>query len=244
MFSQAKQTGARVALTLILPLVLAAASGEVRKESLKIDGRQHVYFVFVPHTPPGPSGAPLLMLLHGSGHDGLSLLDPWKELASKEGIVLVAPNSINPAEWQAPVDGPEPLVAIADAVRRKYAVDPQRVYLFGHSGGAAFALLMALAKQDYFAAIAVHAAALHPKAEALVQEVTHKTPIQLQVGTADQYFPLAAVRHTRDLFAAAGFAFELKEIPQHDHNYYAISGQVNRDAWAFLKDKTLVAAPQ
>src|ERR1017187_3129162 len=96
MFSQAKQTGSRVALTLILPLMLAAASGEVRKESLKIDGRQHIYFVFVPKTPPGPSGAPLLMLLHGSGHDGLSLLDPWKELASKEGIVLVAPNSINP----------------------------------------------------------------------------------------------------------------------------------------------------
>src|ERR1035441_9169260 len=150
MFSQAMQTGARLALTLILPLALSAASGDVHKESLKIDGRQHVYFVFAPNSPPGPSGSPLLMLLHGSGHDGLSLLDPWKELASKEGIVLVAPNSINPAEWQAPVDGPEPLVAIADAVRQKYAVDPRRVYLFGHSGGAAFALLMAIGKQDYF----------------------------------------------------------------------------------------------
>jgi len=235
MFSQAKL----VILSLLLPLLLPGASGVVHKEILKIDGREHVYFVFVPSAAPGPSGAPLLMLLHGSGHDGMSQIDPWKELAAKEGIILVAPNSMVPAKWQAPLDGPEPLIAIADTVRQKYPVDPKRVYLFGHSAGASFSLLLALGRQDYFAAIAVHAGALDARAEPLVSQVTRKTPIQIQVGTRDTFFPLADVRHTRDVFVAAGFAFDLKEIPQHDHNYYGISGQVNRAAWDFLKDKRL-----
>jgi poly(3-hydroxybutyrate) depolymerase len=151
----------------------------------------------------------------------------------------VAPNSMVPAEWQAPLDGPEPLIAIADTVRQKYSVDPKRVYLFGHSAGAGFSLLLALAKQDYFAAIAAHAGALDAKAEPLVLQVTRKTPIQMQVGTRDPLFPLVVVRRTRDVFVAAGFVFDLKEIPQHDHNYYGISDRVNGDAWNFLKDKKL-----
>jgi hypothetical protein len=29
---------------------------------------------------------PALLLLHGSGHHGMSLIDPWKDLAAKDGI--------------------------------------------------------------------------------------------------------------------------------------------------------------
>lgn len=213
------------------------ANDALTKESLQTGGRQHGYFLFVPTS--ASAGAPLLVLLHGSGHDGRSLIDPWRQLASKEGIVLVAPNSIDPSVWQAPTDGPEPLVAIIETVLHKYSLDGKRIYLFGHSGGAAFGLLLAIGKPGYFAAIAVHAGALHAKAEGLVQQVTVKTPIQVQVGARDPEFPLSAVRHTRDLFAAAGFEFELREIAGHDHNYYAISEQVNRTAWAFLKGRVL-----
>lgn len=235
---------AAVVVALLLPHGLCGAEGKVTRESLKVDGHQHTYYVFVPPGGPPTAGFPMLLLLHGSGHDGRSLLDPWKGLAAREGIVLVAPNSIDPSTWAAPLDGPEPLVAIADAVREKNHVDPARVYLFGHSGGAAFALLMAIAKPDSFAAIAVHAAVLHPRAEPLLTQVTRKTPIQLQVGTVDPYFPLPAVHHTRDLFLAAGFPFELIEIPGHDHDYYGMSEKVDRDAWAFLKDKSLPPEPK
>jgi hypothetical protein len=43
----------------------------------------------------------MLVLLHGSGHDGRLLIDPWRPLVSKERIVLVAPNSVDPSLWQA-----------------------------------------------------------------------------------------------------------------------------------------------
>ncbi len=227
------------AIALVLPLALRGASAPVSKEVLTVDGREHAYFLFVPKIAPTPSGPPMLLLLHGSGHDGRSLLDPWKRMAAREGIVLVAPNALDPTRWQAPADGPEPLLAIAQAVGQKYHVDSHRIYLFGHSAGAVFALLMPIAKPEYFAAIAVHAGALLHGAETMLQEVSRKTPIQVQVGTEDRLFPLPEVRRTRDVFVAAGFPFELKEIPRHDHNYYVMADRVNRDAWAFLKDKAL-----
>jgi poly(3-hydroxybutyrate) depolymerase len=225
-----------VALSVLLtPFALLGANDALTKETLTYDGQQHSYFLFVPAT--AASNAPLLMLLHGSGHDGQSLIDPWKELASREGVILIAPSSINPDTWQAVIDGPRPLVAIIDAVRQKHTFDPKRKYLFGHSAGAIFSLFLALREPGFFAAIAAHAGVL--KDESWLPTATVKTPIQMQVGTEDPIFPLENVRHTRDLFQAAGFEFELKEIAGHDHNYYVISDQVNRDAWAFLRSKTL-----
>ena len=122
-------------------------------------------------------------------------------------------------------------------------MNPKRVYLFGHSAGAVFALMMPLWEPEYFAAVAIHAGAIPRGAEGNVQsslqEPKRKTPIQIQVGTNDPFFPVQVVRQTRDLFSAGGFTIDLREIPRHDHNYYVVSDQINREAWAFLKEKTL-----
>ena len=233
---------ATVALVLLLPLSPVAAP-KVARESLEIAGQKHEYFVFVPKIVADGPGAPVLVLLHGSGRDGLSQIDPWKDTASREGIILVAPNAVNPRGWEIPSDGPEPLIAIAEAVRTKYQADSNRVYLFGHSAGAVFSLYMACVKPNYFAAIAAHAGDVPADAGKKVADAARaaerKTPIFVQVGTDDPYFPVADVRRTQALFVEAGFLFDVKVIPHHDHNYYVISDKVNREAWSFLKDKAL-----
>ena len=232
-----------IAVTCALQPSLFAASGGLSKENLDFEGRRHEYFVFVPKMDAGGAPPPMLVLLHGSGHDGRSLLDPWKKLATREGLVLVAPNAQNSAAWQSPADGPKALTAIAEAVKKQYAVDPNRVYLFGHSAGAVFALLMSLWEPRYFAAIAVHAGAIPPgnedQVQSALQAAKRKTPIQIQVGTDDPFFPVQAVRATRDLFSRGGFTVDVREIPRHDHNYYVVSDQINREALAFLRERTL-----
>jgi hypothetical protein len=41
-----------------------------------------------------------------------------------------------------------------------------------------------------------------------------------------------------------GFRAELTEIPNHDHNYYSRSAEINEKAWDFLKAQALAAEPK
>jgi len=58
------------------------------------------------------------------------------------------------------------------------------------------------------------------------------------VGTKDQFFSVESVRQTRDAFAAEDFPIETREIPNHDHNYYRRSGEINDMVWKFLSPNT------
>jgi tetratricopeptide (TPR) repeat protein len=118
------------------------------------------------------------------------------------------------------------------------------VYLFGHSGGAVFALMMSLYESEYFAASAIHAGSLSPETNSLIDVAKRKTPIQIQVGTVDEYFPLSAVRATRDLLNARGFPVQLIEISGHNHWYYDLAPKINQAAWDFLKTQELSGEPR
>jgi len=187
--------------------------------------------------------APLLLLLHGSGRNGQSLMDKWKDIGVKEGIVLVAPDAINPVGWVSPDDGPDFLHDVVSQVSANYSIDSRRMYVFGHSGGATFALYMGLFESEYFAAVAIHAGALRPSDKAAVERTTRKIPFQIAVGTVDPNFPLTAVHATRDMLVGAGFTVDLIEMKGHDHSYYDLAPKINATAWTFLKDKKLAEDP-
>jgi predicted esterase len=234
------------AVLLLLGLLPPAGQAQTTKESLTVYGQQRRFFLLAPDPlPPSSAPAPLILLLHGSGRDGNSLLKPWAKLASREGIILVAPNASNPQVWRPPIDGPEFLIKAVEAARKKLPVDPSRIYLFGHSAGAVFALLVSFAESQYFAAAAVHAGALRqPDEIATIEWAKRKLPIQLLIGTRDPFFPIDAVRRTRELLEAKQFPVDLQEISGHDHDYYGIAAKINEQAWSFLKDKTLPAPPR
>ena len=64
---------------------------------------------------------PLLIVLHGAGHDGRLLVKHWQRLAENEGIVVAGPDTIDPKRWQYPLDGPEWLRDVVDDVKKKAA---------------------------------------------------------------------------------------------------------------------------
>jgi len=228
---------------LVIPWTLHAASSHVTKNSLVVDGQPRDYFLFVPEGLTSP--APLLVLFHGSGHDGWSLIEPWKKLAEQEGIVLVGPNARNSAEWSTPMDGPKFVIEVIEAVKKANPINPRRVYLFGHSAGAEFALMMSLLAPEYFAAASAHAGVFRESPPpSMFEDAKRKIPILLLVGTEERVYPVPLVRTMRDLFAKNGFPVEIEEIPGHDHNYYAAAARINRDVWNFLKEKQLAADPR
>jgi len=225
------------------PIVCAQETrNSVLKESLISNKKKRTYYLFVPAGIKTP--APLIVLLHGSGRDGLSLIDKWKDLATKEGFVIVGPDSGGDG-WSMPRDGPEFLHGLVEEVKLKYGIDSRRVYLFGHSAGAVFALMMSTVESEYFAATAVHAGAFRsPDEFQTISNASRKIPLAIWVGTRDQFFPLADVHATRDAFRSKGFTIEVTEMPGHDHWYYDLAPGINAGAWEFLRKYALPNDPR
>lgn len=234
---------ALAAALLLIPLATVAASKEIQKETFTSQGKTRTYYLYVPPTVKPGTPAPLLVLLHGSGRDGLSLVERWDKLARKEGIILAGLDSTNSKQWHPTDDSADVLHDLVEGLKAKYPVDPHRIYLFGHSAGASYALMLSLQESEYFAATAVHAGALPPEASFLVSRAKRKIPLAIIVGTVDPYFSLTTVRETRDTLNGKGFALELTELPGHDHNYYDIAPKVNQMAWDFLSKHRLDADP-
>lgn len=220
-----------------------ANEASIRRQTIIFRGRHRSFYVFVPDNSNEDVSAPLLILFHGSGHNGASLAEPWRRLASREKFVLVAPDSENSVDWSPQNDPPELIRDIVDAVRRQTKIDPRRVYLFGHSAGAVYALYLSLFESNYFAAVAVHAGALMGNDENVIQNASRKIPIAIWIGTKDQYFSLSVVRNTRDELERRGFPVHVTEMPGVDHNYYGHSNEVNEEAWSFLIKQSLLSPP-
>jgi len=233
----------------LLPLILSAillshfagASAKPQKQAILFNSQSRTYYLLVPEKLSSP--APLILLLHGSGRDGMSQIDAWKALAEEQKVILLAPNSFKSEEWSFSADPPEFFKVLLDAVSNAYQVDGQHVYLFGHSAGASFALYLAIMESEYFAATAVHAGALKGDSDAYMEHAPRKIPVAIWVGTKDQFFSLENVRKTRDKFKEHGFPVQLTEMPGHDHDYYSVAGNLNKTIWEFFSASQLPGEP-
>ena len=226
------------------PAAARASSEKVVKETIVSRGKKRTYHLFVPETARAGAPAPLIVTLHGSGGNGLALVEKWKGLAKREGVIVAGPDSSDPAQWRVPEDGPELLFDLVEALKSRYAVNARRVYLFGHSAGAAQVFYMSLLESEYFAAVAAHAGLLHERAHPLMERVGRKMPIAIFVGTRDARLPLPLARATRDALNSRGFAAEYTEIAGHTHSYYDRADEINRAVWDFLKRHELMATPR
>jgi poly(3-hydroxybutyrate) depolymerase len=234
----------KLSLTLILLLICfssAVAKDDITKELITSNGKTRPYYLYVPSTVKAP--APLIVMLHGSNRTGVTLVEKWKDVAKKEGVIIAGPDASDLKGWGWPQDGPDFLRDLVEELKSKYPVNPRRVYLFGHSAGAIFALQMSLMESQYFAATAIHAGALRDDDMNLMDLAKRKIPFSIQVGDSDQFFPVKIVRATSDALKAKGFTVDLVEIPNHDHWYYDQAAKFNQTAWTFLKKYELDTDP-
>ncbi|HEU0178171.1 MAG TPA: dienelactone hydrolase family protein [Blastocatellia bacterium] len=232
---------------LALPMLLfqARAAERITKETLESQGKKRTYYLMIPDSAKSPASVPLIVLLHGSGRNGLSLMEKWKELASREGIIIAGPDSRDTQGWQIPGDGPGFIHDLVEELRAKYPINPRRIYLFGHSAGAVFALNLSMMESEYFAATAVHAGSWRTERELSARDYAkRKTPLAIIVGDRDAFFPLPSVKATEAALKERGFAIEVKVMKGHDHWYYDLAPQINRDAWDFLKARELNEDPR
>jgi poly(3-hydroxybutyrate) depolymerase len=233
----------RALLALLLSLWIGGARANATdassKESFEFAGLKRSYSLFAPQIAVA-SGAPLLVLLHGSYGNGAAIVSRWTEIAGQEGVVLAAPDAREREAWQLRADGPQFIRALIDDVAAKHAIDRGRIYLFGNSAGAVYSLTLSMLESQLFAATAVHAGAWRtPNEFRAVPHARRKIPIAMFIGDKDEYFPLFAVRKTQSALEQAGHPVSVTVLAGHSHAYARVASEVNRSAWEFMKAQRL-----
>jgi len=226
-----------LALWLLLPACWAV---EIKSRSVRCEGREQDYLYFSPNAGNSDK-LPAVMLLHGAGDRAANMVDAWKGFASKQKIILLAPEL--PREEKYEEAAPQIFRCVVEDAKPFVRLDSQRVYLFGNSMGGYLAYDGAMFQSQYFAAVAVHGMRIADDYTWILNRAQRKTPIAIYIGDHDQFHSVQSVRKTRDLLRQSGFPVHYVELDNHDHNYYARSDEINSDAWKFLKASSLSSPP-
>ena len=137
--------------------------------------------------------APLALMLHGSMGDARSGISPFLDLADEAGLVLLAPESRDPRDWDFVFPGYYgPDVEFIDRALQqafgRLTVDAGRVAIAGFSDGASYAVSLGLANGDLF----THVIAFSPGLVDQVAQRGRQPSIFIAHGTRDEVLPIEA----------------------------------------------------
>jgi dienelactone hydrolase len=196
------------------------------------NGKPRSFWMLSSQTYPAEGGLPsAVLLLHGSKRSGASMLDMWRSIGAK-GVVLIAPESLDPIMWRMETDGTAFLNAVLAQAMTITPFDQGNVSLYGHSAGAIAALELGQCTDLPVRAIAIHAGAF---AGCKGWSNGSNRRYLIQIGDQDESFPLGVVEASAKLLADAGAAVDLAVIEGHNHWYYQIGPNLAQQAWQFFQ---------
>jgi phospholipase/carboxylesterase len=160
-------------------------------------GSERDGLLYLPEGYTPTEEAPMALTLHGSKGDAQSGISHFLEFADEAGLVLLAPESRDPRDWDFVFPGYYgPDVEFIDRALRqtfdRLAVDAGRVAIEGFSDGASYAVSLGLANGDLF----THVIAFSP---GLVDQVAQrgKPSVFIAHGTGDERLPIDATSGQR-----------------------------------------------
>ena len=201
------------------------------------------YALFVPSGYDASAEWPLIVALHGLGrpYDWMMGYGGFIDLAEARGFIVVAPLGYHPRGWYgsrgagipagaAGSSGeslPENLGELSERdvlnvlgiVREAYNVDPDRIYLWGHSMGGAGTYHLAAKYPEVWAGIAVAAPA--PRREVIddIEKFSHIPTLVLH-GDEDRTVPVQGSRDWTARMGDLGMQYVYIEVPGGDHSRF------------------------
>ena len=123
-----------------------------------VDNELQPYRLYVPSTFDPEKSYPLIVALHGMGGDENSMFGSYgdgiiKREAESRGYIVVCPKGRGSASMYRG-DAERDVMDVLSEVKRDYKIDPNRVYLMGHSMGGYGTWSIAMNHPEVFAAIA------------------------------------------------------------------------------------------
>ena len=206
---------------------------EKKTYDFKDAGKEMEYALFVPSTYARDKNTPLIVLLHGLGSTPQQIIryPGLTDQAEKHGTIVAAPMGYNPRGWYG-VLGPKgtrggdppnlgelsekDVMNVLGLVRKDYTIDPDRIYLMGHSMGGGGTFHLALKHPDVWAALGPIAPALFSLRSADLAKIKH-IPVILVQGDKDVLCPVAPARRWAEQMKKLDMAHEYVEVPGGDH---------------------------
>jgi polyhydroxybutyrate depolymerase len=163
--------------------------------TLRVNGIERTYLLYVPASYRPGTPAPLVMVFHGAGGSGRRMAPHtgFSRLAARAGFVAVYPDGLR-RRWN---DGRSVALtqndvgfvrALLDTLQHELSLDSTRVYATGISNGAMFSYRLACDLPGVFAAIAPVAGATPANLTPGCAETTPVSVLAIQ-GTADPLLP-------------------------------------------------------
>jgi predicted esterase len=218
--------------------------GERKEKIGDLFGRETDLITVVPRKydkakPPG-----VLVLLHGLGATGAQHKDLFKGIAEANNLMLLAPTAQpEPAEarnedyaesvrgaklphWWSYRNGNFVFSALSE-LKKRYAVDENRVLLVGYSMGGFGAWNMGLRYPDRWAGLVSLAGGFSRNEYAGRYEIDEKArklhangfglPVYMVHGDADETVPVEFSRESRNQLKKLGFEHQYVEVPKGKH---------------------------
>ncbi len=156
-------------------------------------GSERDGLLYVPEGYEPTEEAPLALTLHGSKGDAQSGISHFLDLADEAGLVLLAPESRDPRDWDFVFPGYYgPDVQFIDRALQqtfdRLAVDAGRVAIEGFSDGASYAVTLGLANGDLF----THVIAFSPGLVDQVAQRGGQPSVFIAHGIRDEVLPIDA----------------------------------------------------
>lgn len=219
-----------------------AAPGETKERLTDAFGRETDLWIVVPrgYRPDKPAG--VLIVLHGLGGNGGQVKDLLADFAQEQNFILVCPSAQKePAQapnedsndfaaalfkhWWCYRDGDFPLTALS-IVKKRFAVDENRVILSGASMGGFGAWNIGLRYPDRFAALTPFCGGISrmefaggrdERMRKVLLNAFH-TPVYFIHGDQDEVVPVGPERWTRDDLKALKVDHVYVEVPKGKHD--------------------------
>jgi predicted peptidase len=207
----------------------AGVKGDIRVAyRSSFDGKLIPYRLFIPSTYDRAKPHPMIMLLHGAGGDENNFLDRydglWPKLAEARGYIIAAANGRGPTSGYAKENGAEQdVLDVIGLVEKNYNIDSTRVYMAGHSMGAAGTWRIGLEYRDRFAALAPIAGTRMSPALETALKSGRKVPLIIVAGVKDALVPVAGCREVAEKARSLGYEVKYLEYADGDHISVAVS---------------------
>ncbi len=179
-------------------------------------------------------GRPLIVALHGDEGSPRKAAPLWKSAVMSHEVVVFAPKCPTSkgcaGSWWRWNGSPQWLLDRVAALTETHALDPNRRYLVGWSGGASYMGMRGARWFETFAAIALVGGGAPGGASCFSKAGGRCAPVYYLMGNRNPLFGLA--RDTRAYFERCGHAVEWNVQPGANHAKEWVAYQRSRDAIA------------